>query len=226
MTEAIYPVDNNHGGVRLVAFLAMIGGFLIAVFGVPPMIRSIATDVPPALLAMVIGFFLAVGLAWLSERVLRRIWPSGRILKLDDHVVAVRELNGAQTALNWNAPIHVSSWFFVIRSRRAWIPKGWYCVALRIQQGDDSITPYTFLKPEIAHTLPAWEEFEQLVPRPKHRQSSHDTSHIKLLEAQADLRIAEGERWQYGCEMEPQHFAELVSAVRERVTWGARESTG
>jgi hypothetical protein len=218
MTETIYIVDRGHGGVRLIVLLVLIATFAAVALILNPLLKLLEMD---DLLRLVIivaaGFTLSYVVTTTIEKWLRRVWPSGRTLAVSERALTLRERNGASSTLAWNEPVSVTSWSFVITTRRTAIPRGWYCVALRLVQGDKSIKPYTFLKPKDAEDMPAWHAFEQLVPRKKGFRQ--DSDHMeRLIESQLNLRLAERERWEDGAEMDSADFIELVKAVAGNVS--------
>lgn len=212
MAVTVYRVDPNHSKLRLMVILSMAAGFLLGVVGVPLLFRVLDVGGFPVLLGIVVGVLLAAGLAWLSERVLRRIWPSGREIRVTGEGITLHDPAGEETTLRWADGLDVTAWGFVIATRRAWVPKGWLTVALRLGDGEDIIVPYAFMEPESARELPGWRSFVELIPR-----KEADNVDEELFAGQEHLRTAEEERWWLGAEMTPEDFRELAATVAERV---------
>lgn len=204
-----FRLDHNHSGVRFALLVAVGLGVAVGLLAVPPLLRALGLSPGvPMLVGVLSAVALAAGFSWLVERALRRIWPSGRTITVDDGQVHLRERSGDDAVVRWNGDVEVLSWCFVVNTRRAWVPRGWYCVALRIKQGDQLIIPYALAKPSLASELPLWEAFEELIPRKRASDFGEE-----VFASQEHLRDAEEQRWWVGGEMLFDDFAALVRAV-------------
>ncbi len=212
MAQSVYHVDPNHSRLRLAVMGSMALGFVLGAVGLPLLLRGLEAGGVPVLLGIVLGILLAAVFAAISERVLQRIWPSGRTLAVTDRGVTLREKNGDEIAVEWAGEVDVTAWAFVIATRRAWVPKGWLCTALRLQQGETVVIPYAFIKPDAARDLPSWRAFEELIPRKQAEEVGE-----AVFAAQEGLRAAEEERWWIGVEMQGEDFAAVVAAVTRHV---------
>ncbi len=217
MTRATYHLDSNHLGVRLTVLVAMLVGFFGGIFAIPALLRLLRIQGGGwSLLSILGGLALAFGLSWLVEMLLRRVWRSGRVLEIDAEHITLREPNGQSLHLTCGEPVAVWAWCFVISDRRAWVPRGWYCVALRLAQDDRVIIPYTFVSPNDAKALPSWQVFEELIS--ERLASRPGQEHLaQFLGEQEHLRAAESERWLSGAEMQPQDFAALIRVLEARL---------
>lgn len=218
MSQTVYRVDPNHSSLRLAVMASMALGFLLGAVGLPVLARGLAAGGVPVLIGIVLGIVLAAVFAAISERVLQRVWPSGRTLAVTDQAATLRERDGDEVTVEWASDVDVTAWAFVIATRRAWVPKGWLCVALRLRQGETLLIPYTFMKPEEAGKLPGWRTFEELIPRKQAEEFGE-----AVFAAQEGLRVAEEERWWVGIEMFPEDFAGVVATVARCVSgWPER----
>ncbi|HEC23322.1 MAG TPA: hypothetical protein ENI95_10445 [Chloroflexi bacterium] len=219
MSKVVYRVDAGHLGVRVAVLLTMVLGSWLGLFVVMPAILSLLslTGLPELCVSIVGGVGLGVLLSWLVERLLRRIWPSGRWLEVDDQQITLHERSGETVSINWQGRINVLSWYFVIRRGRALAPRGWYCLACRLNQEENIITPYTFVKPSVAETLPQWAAFEELISR-KYAPRRGQEYQLKKVAEQGQLRNAEKDRWDEGAELLPEDFFALVAMLDARVS--------
>lgn len=218
MAQTVYRVDPNHSRLRLAVMASMALGFLLGAVVLPLLTRGLSAGGVPVLLAIVIGIVLAAVFAALAERLLQRVWPSGRTLTVTSEAVVLRDTDGAETVVRWAAGLDVTAWAFIIATRRAWVPKGWLCVALRLRQDETTLILYAFMKPEAARELPGWRRFEELIPRRQREEAGED-----VFASQEGLRLAEEERWWVGFEMLPEDFAGVAAAVAQHVPgWSER----
>jgi hypothetical protein len=215
MSETIYRVDHNHSRLRLTVLISIALGFFGGAFAAPPLVRAISGLENTSLLVPLIGgAVVATAVAWIVERILKQVWPSGREIHLGESDLILQEPKAADVELDQAKGIAVKSWSFAITNRRAWVRKGWYCIALRAQEGESSITAYTFMSPEHAADLPGWPgSFTQLLSR----EELEDAPDV--YESQAHFRSAEEERWWIGAEMLPADFEGLVGWLAERVPY-------
>jgi hypothetical protein len=221
----IFPLDRNHVGIRLLVLVTMFGSAIIGLFIIMPTLTNlIGITALPQLCTTVTGALaLGVGASWAIENLLLKVWPSGRWLVLDNQHVELRK--GKQPiSIRWADRVNVMAWYFVINRGRTWVPKGWYCLAIRLSQNDQIMTPYTFVKPEEAQKLKQWPAFEMLVSR-KQAPKRGEEHLLKKVTEQGQLRDAEKDRWQDGVEMTAQDFFALLETVDHNVaTWPDRKT--
>ncbi len=212
MTDT-YRVDPNHSGIRLAVLLAIGLGIAAGLLGVPALLRQVGL---PAGLPLLVGIFaaatLAAGLSWITEHILRRVWPSGRTLEVSKDGVVLHERRGRDISIDWGDGLDVLSWRFRINTRRAWVPKGWYCLAFCLRRESDSITVYTFASPKAAEEVTGWHSFVELIPR---RQASDVAEEV--FAGQEHLRAAEEQRWWAGAELQFEDFEALTCHVKAYV---------
>ncbi len=175
----VMHADQEHGGIRLAVFFALFVGFLIGFRLVLFLLEAFA---PPVLLDYAI-FLSCVGAApvalliiWIVEKVLKRVWPSGISLVLDERGIQVHDRRdkrerdesssaqidtgsaAATPAISWTENLGQLSWYFRLsgyarggRERR--IPGKWYCLATELQQNELRLGVFTFLPPDATHDL-------------------------------------------------------------------------
>lgn len=211
--ETTYPVDRVHSGIRFVSLALVALAMVLSVLFVTPLLRRAGLSAGvPLIVSFFAGLLAGGALSYAAERWLPRLWPSGRAIHVSDEGMTLATRGEAGAAIRWDDPVDVLAWAFVVPTRRAWVPRGWYCAAFRLQQGDDLIIPYTFLKPGDAEALPGWESFAVLIPRKDGKQEGGDA----IYAGQAALRRAEGERWWAGVEVSAEDFARLLTTARTR----------
>jgi hypothetical protein len=170
----ILHADQEHGGIRLVVFIALFIGYLIGFQLVAFLIETFA---PPSLLdyttflACIGAAPLALLMIWILEKVLKRVWHSGVSVTLDDRGLTVHDKravleSGANSTgeaddgddlegptISWGGNLSWLNWYFRLsgyarggRERR--LPAKWYCLATELQQDDSRLSVYTFVPPD------------------------------------------------------------------------------
>lgn len=207
------PLDADHFGVRLLVPAASLFA-CIGTYGIGLQL-SAGSDNSNLLIFLVLPISIAVSLvvAWGVERLAKRYWPSGRALIIDDSHLTMQEAKAPDVTLDWSQHINVLSWRFTVPPRRGRVPKDWKCLACQLLQDEDSITLYTFMKPEEAEKLEVYYAFTVLTRR---KDLEEEGAWLKS-GIQARLHSAEQIRWEFGAEMAPEDFTLLVDMMRERI---------
>jgi hypothetical protein len=214
-----YTLDSSHMGIRIAVLLAVFAGSILAYFAiVSPILRLFNTEsLPVFCISTGSSLLIGLGIGWAAERGLRRIWPSGEWLRIEAERLATGDRDGEKAAIRWADRINILSWYFEIHTRRAPVPKGWYCMACHLLQDEHAISVYTFIKPEIAEEFPQWPAFEKLISQ-KRATRRGDADLLNRTGEQGQLRAAEQERWATGREMQPDDFANLLAELDKRVS--------
>ncbi len=211
--SARYALDPLHAGIRVADAVTLFGMAALALVVILPFLSSwLQVSGIAAVALFVVGTgVLSLGSAYLVDHVLRSVWPSGRWFEVSSQTLVFHEKDGSTSTVSWGPNVTVLSWYFVIQKGRAWVPKGWYCVACQLTQGERAFTPYVFLKPEQATTLPHWHVFKEISRRKELTHEQQSSSE------QMKLQSAEQVRWTSGVEMLPDDFSELISTLTQRL---------
>ncbi len=210
------PVDVEHLGIRVAVPLLAIAALVLALWGGPQLLDALALRGSQLGLCLLPAAILAsVGTAFLSDRLLKRYWPSKRALLVDDEYLILREKDRPDQVIAWGARINLLAWRFTIR-RRGRVPKGHVCLAAQLLQDEKQLTVYTFLNPKHSDRLEHFEVFTPLVPR-----SSLSDGRLSLRVAGEQRRLlqAEDERWRNGAELTTEDFILLWGEI-----WRHRDS--
>jgi hypothetical protein len=219
MTETrIYAVDRYHAGIRLAVLVALFAGLGFGSFAIVPIVTTAIglTQIPPLCLNLLGGVLIGAGIAWLTEQVLLKAWPSGRKLIVNSDYVEIGSNSANPVRIAWNLPVSAIAWRFVVPKSRTFVPKGWLCLSCRLSQNDQTITLYTFSNPSEAQKLPQWTAFEHLISQKD--GAGPGSEHLSAIIAeQGQLRAAERDRWEFGAELSRADFFEFISTVDSRV---------
>lgn len=134
------PVDIEHTGIRA----AGCGSFLtIAFLAFVLFTILIPTNVMiPLVLAFASGALGSIGL----ERYLKGRWLSGREIVASAERIALMNKSEAEQTLDPQQQINVLTWYFVVK-RGGRVKKGWYVLAIALEQEGGYIPIYTFMSP-------------------------------------------------------------------------------
>jgi len=212
------PVDVEHLGVRvIVPLLAVAALALVLVLGPVGLAALDLEDTVASSLLLPLAILAAIGAALLGDRLLKKYWPSGRELLVDESCLVLRDRKKPEQVLRWGERVNLLTWRFTV-PRRGRVPKGYLCLAMQLLQDEQQITIYTFYDPKKLDQLEEAEAFTPLVSR---RALQEDRLNLRVAGQQRRLLQAEDERWQNGAELVPEDFADLWRLVcRQTVVKG------
>lgn len=206
--KAMYPVDAEHGQLRLVVAGVFIGVAIISFFVLLAVIPANTLN----LLAVLGALVIAAVFTSVVERQLKARWPSGREIGLrDDKLVLAKRGNTIDTiAIDGEAQL--LQWCFEI-NKRARVPRGWWMVAAAVRNmaTDHIIAVYTLMPPEDYREL---NDNQRYIPLKK--PSDTDDGNMRLAGQQRRLHAAEQVRWNDGAEMKPEDFRALMGSLEAR----------
>jgi len=234
-TPLILHADREHSGIRAVILLALIVFLWISFIAAR---LALAALFPQSdylgLLSCLSAFPLALLLVWVLEQGLKRVWPSGRKLMLDESGIRVQAPGHGERVFVWSGNLTNLNWFFRLsgfarggHERR--VPKQWLCLACQIQQDENRVIAYTFMPMKRAAAIIQAEHpaarFNQIFPA-----EVYDTSFRSRIGpptrpeiptsvlASHDGRywLAERRRWNEGFELAPADFETLLGHLQER----------
>jgi hypothetical protein len=222
-TSSVFPIDVDHQGIRLAVPALIVTGFIAGYALISLLLIVSHSDVSVGCVPLVGGIICALVVSAVGDRVLKRVWPSGRTLTLDQAGLELRDNRKRKQAtfrVEWAHRINVLSWRFSVKRGSARIPKGWIMLGLQLLQDDVLVTLYTFAPEKVASTLPGFQAFVQIAP-----QAMLESNDLPLREKleQRRLHKAENERWEDGAELRHQDFQKLMETLTQRVSdWQSR----
>lgn len=196
------PVDPEPTSFRLVVLFAFLGG-LIGGIVLANMLFRWGTC---SLVGLLIGIAAGALLTMLTERFLKPIWKSNRFVRVTPDEIVFLQGERVKRAINPRQQVNVTQWRFTIK-RRARVEKGWYVVAIALEQDDVYLPVYTLVSPERYKAMSSAEQFAELTIR---REDLIDKNSkgmdMRLSGTQRQLYIAETARGLDGVEMLPDDF--------------------
>jgi hypothetical protein len=206
-TDLRFPVDSEHGGVRLAVLVAFLATAAVLFVVANTLIPSQGFNI----IAGLVGFAGAVGVSRLVEPVIKARWPSGRKLEVNADSIRLTRHSQTQVEIGAFEPVHIHLWRFPIK-RRARVPKGWYVMACALEQDDNWLALYTFAAPDQSANLAKDLPFPVLIP-PDSKQQSES---LRVAGEQRRLLTAEQHRWHDGAEMQLADFEQFARHLKER----------
>lgn len=200
------PVDPEPTSFRLMLLAVLFGGVIVgyiltnALFGISS--------------CSLVGIFGGLGFGALSmqlaERFLKLRWKSNKAIHLSYTSINLEERGKNEQIIDPTKEFDVHMWRFEIK-RRHRVPKGWYVVAIALEQDDIFLPIFALSSPEDLESLDIADRFSVLAPR---KQVERETQDLRLAGKQRRLLRAESARNLDGVEMEMGHFVTYLTWLR------------
>lgn len=204
-----FPVDKEHGALRIVVVVSFIVIWIIGFF----IINVTVPNEGLSLLAVLVGFGIAYAITAAIESILKRRWPSGREVEVTRDAVKLSKKGSLQTEMASEDTVSVLLWSFKI-SKRTRVPKGWSMLACALEYEKQYLTVYTFLSPAQLESYELADQFKKLVSSRKNANQLEAREDLRLAGEQRRLRDAENYRWLDGAEMASDDFITYVNRIR------------
>jgi len=210
--EHVFPLDIEHGGIRLALPILTIIGFLVGYAVSSTVIDTMRLDTSAGCISFFVGGLVAVITALFADRFLKRIWPSKRTLAINPERVRLQDQrkNREDIQIDWGSELSMLAWRFQVSRRSSRIPKGWYMLGLQLSQGETALTLYTFMSPKDAELLPTYQRF---VPLQSRAAINKGQGTLREISEQRRLIKAEDARWMDGAEVRHEDFAILLESI-------------
>ena len=194
------PVDPEPSGLRL----ALVGIFLSATVATYVLSANLVTTGVCNPLALFVALGMGGVVMYLAEKWLKPRWKTTRFLHLTETSLRILAKGEPSRVIDPTLQVNVLMWSFQV-TRRTRVPKGWYVVALALEQDETYLPVYTLLSPENFAGLPGTAQFTQLSSR-KELTQLQDNSNLRKAGLQRRLHTAEFARGVEGAEMAPEDF--------------------
>ncbi len=222
-TPILLRADQEHRGVRTAVIIILFTLILLLYVVIVSVWREVSF-----LLSCVLSLLVASGLAYGIELLLKKVWPSGRALLLDEQIIQAQDKNEASVTIKWaDKPLTLSWWFHLKGFRRGGrerrMPKDWLCVAMQLRDANREIIAYAFLPPKkAARWIEDTKNFHQIIPAQVYNAdisfyakppSRPEISAEVLAGEDGRYWLAERNRWEHGFELTPNDFALFINFV-------------
>jgi hypothetical protein len=184
-------------------------------------------------ISCVLGLTLALALSAGMEVWLKRIWPSGRSLRLDEEGIHIRGDSANQDVIRRDERVATLNWCFNLQGyrrggREKRLQKKWLCLACQIQQGDTRLIVHAYMPPQKAemwleneslhrkfHQIQAGDVYESSLGSRLGAPTRPVISNDILTGKDGRYWLAERHRWDEGFELTPNDFAIFMNKVTE-----------
>jgi hypothetical protein len=211
----VLPLDVEHGGIRLALPVLTLAGFILGYVLLSSVAAAAGMTETAGCISFIGGIVIALLIAVAGDRLLKRFWPSGKSLTLNNSGLELRDRKKAVSIdMQLDQRINITAWRFNIQRGSARVPKGWIMMGLQLAQDEAQITIYTFMPPKDAPTVPGYNKFTPLLSR-----TAIEKGDLSIREGAEQRRLlrAEDERWQSGFEVRREDFTTLMDAVIRHV---------
>lgn len=147
----ILHAEQEHARLRLTVVLLLCLIFALLFFLIRAGLRG-ASDTLASFglpLACLLALPLSLALVWGIEQWLKRVWPSGYRLLLDEEGMVIEQPEADSVRFSKGENLNHLGWYFKLRGykrggreRRA--PESWLCLACQLQQADRAVIVYTY----------------------------------------------------------------------------------
>lgn len=208
-TDLALPLDAEHSGIRTVGCLA----FLVFVPVTFVLVSLIITNTP--VLAGFISMPVGVGISYLIEQILRKRWPSGRVLHASPTSLEIRKHAQTQVAIDPTQTANLLTWHFTV-PRNGRVKKGWKVIALAVEQDENIIPLYTFASPTDFEAMPFSDRFTKLERKKESDENvTKSASSMRMAGQQRRLYEAEQNRGMNGGELTLEQFKQVLQYLHE-----------
>jgi hypothetical protein len=163
------------------------------------------------------GLGIAVGLVvmLITEKLVKPFWKSNRWVRVTNDEIAFLQGETVKRSVNPIQQVNVTQWRFTIK-RRSRAEKGWYVVAIALEQDDIYLPVYTIMPPERFEALTKSGQFSELtIRREDVLKNKVDGNDLRLAGLQRQLYIGETARGIDGVEMLPDDFETYLSWLQD-----------
>lgn len=204
------PVDPEHSGIRTVGCLSFIFASVAAFL----LYSVILTDA--GLLNLMLALLTAGLVAFMADAWMKRHWPSGRHLLVDNANIQVNQYDKVEMRVDPQRQVNVLPWRFTVK-RNGRVKKGWYVVALGLEQDEMLLPVYTFAPPERFEQLPLASHFTTLQKEDQKEVSvTGSARELKAAGQQRRLHDAEKARGLLGAEVTIDQFEAYLHVLQKQ----------
>jgi hypothetical protein len=232
--EVTLHADQEHAGLRAVVLLTVIVAFFLGFFILNPILRGgdglLAAYALP--ISCVAALATALVIAGIAEYFMKRYWPSGRRLVIDDDGLEAWLPDGQKATLAWSGRVWALAWTFSLagyprggRERR--LTKNHHCFACQLQQDDVRLVVFSYFKGKEAESFLEGHDFRRLEPAEYYergimRRLRGATDRPKLPTSlltgkDGPYWLGEQRRWANGLELSSKDFETFWAMVGDRI---------
>jgi len=169
------------------------------------------------IIGFVVGLLGALLIGAIADRLLKRFWPSGRTLTLEDGTLRLRNVRGtpSEVVVTLDRRVNVTSWQFTVRRSSPRAQRGWHMLAYQLLQDDSQIVVYSFMTPKAFAALPDADRFVELKsePAPRPGRQNANVQSLRTNSEQKRIAAVDAIRLEIGAELRPADFGVVLGLV-------------
>jgi hypothetical protein len=234
-TQILYA-DPEHNGIQTAVPLIFVGGLVVTYFLslwlLPLLFGGVWANY--LILGGCTAIPVAAGVMLLADNWFKRTWRSGQTVEVTPTTVSLHQANeqASPVTIDLTAPVDILRWSYQLGNwtksgRERQIRNGWFCHALALKQGEQTLSLFTFVPSREHETLQQVAVFKQLDVA-----QLYDTSLTGRFQAYrsatgrpeipGSLLIGddraywrgERDRWRHGRELAPADFQLLLNHLK------------
>lgn len=227
--------NQEHAGVRVTVVVVLLAVFVV-VFA---LVNTVLNGVPKggigefALpISCITGLVVGLGIAGITEQVLKRRWHSGQSLILGHAGIEARLPDEETTYLDWAKRLGAIKWYFSLKGyprggRERRLHSSWFCLGCQLQQDEHRLVVFGYLPPSEAKRLLEDGAFHEIRPgdlydlgpvRRRFAPTDRPKLPANLLTGKdGPYWLAERRRWSAGLELTPADFTTFIETIDEHL---------
>ncbi len=236
-TTITLHANKEHPGVRLVVIFVLAAAFFATYIGLNATVQGLESPISDFafIVSCSSALLVSLGLAAITERFLKRNWPSGQRIELNESGAVVYLKDARTNTIDWSARFTVLKWFFAVKGyavggRERRLPKNYFCLAFQLQQDDQRFVVNCYLPSNRVSPIIEGKGFLKITPADYYKGGfvtrwigSTDRPKIPpniLAGREGPYWLAERRRWTEGLELERDDFLAFLDLVGEKsVEW-------
>jgi len=232
-SRIVLHANQEHASVRFLVLVILLVVFVIAFF----VLNGLLTGMTGSLIAefslalsCVGGLIVGISFAGLGEYIMKRTWPSGFYVSLDDRGVEANLPDGERLALEWSKRFWMLKWHYSLKGyprggRERRVSSRTTCVACQLQQDEVRFIIFAYLPMERAKKIVDDADFHEIKPGEYYERGrfgmrfrTPDRPQVPtsvLTGREGPYWMAEKRRWTEGLELTSKDFEQFLSVVNQ-----------
>jgi len=231
ITPTVFHADQEHSGARATVLALFLIGLALTFFVASFFLRSLSSGILREfwlILSCTIALILGLAIAAVGERIIKRSWPSGRKVVVNNSGMEVSLSAEKTLSIRWSNRMLATRWWFALEGyrrggREKRVSGSYYCLACQIQQDEQQFIVHSYLPPKLAKGLMELADYHEI--RPADYYEGRSLQRMFTAPARPTLPtslfsgkdgrywLAERRRWNDGLELVSDDFATFMTIL-------------
>jgi hypothetical protein len=204
-----FQVDPEPTSLRLALVVILFVGMLSGCF-----LTSVVFDVVLySILTILGGIIFGAVVLQIAEKTLKPRWKSDHFVHVDRDAIYTLMGGARRQEIDPTQQVNIYMWRFIIH-RRSRVSKGWFVVAIALEQDDVYLPVFTFASPEVFANIPLTRQFTKLLSKKERDGQYGGKDSLRVTGQQRRLLTAESARDLHGVEMENDDFVRYLQLLQ------------